>query len=90
MSVAAAVPAYENPPPEHELVTVRVGKGTKLHAMTRDGAGMCAVVGRLRMFATRSTAIVKVADGTDAVDCTACHWGLKYNPLLAFPDGRLL
>jgi hypothetical protein len=90
MSQAAAIPDYHPALPAHELVTVRVGKGTKLHAMTRDGAGMCAVVGRVRMFARGSTEIVKVEDGTDDVDCTACVWGLKYDAAFAFPEGKLL
>jgi len=90
MSQAAAIPEYQPAVPEHELVTVRIGKGTKLHAMTRDGAGMCAVVGRVRMFARGDTEIVKVDDGTDNVDCTACVWGLKYDAAFAFPGGELL
>jgi len=62
--------------PEQELVTVRVGKDTKLHAMTRDGAGMCAAVSLMRMFSSAEIEIVKVVDGTDYVDCNACIWGL--------------
>jgi len=90
MNEAAAIPEYQPATREQELVTIRIGRGTKLHAMTRDGAGMCAVVGRVRMFARRKAEIVKVADGTREVDCTACMWGLKYDRGFAFPDGKML
>ena len=76
MTATAALLRYEVATPAQELVTVRVGKDTKLHAMTRDGAGMCAAMSLLRIFSSGDTEIVKVADGTDYVDCNACIWGL--------------
>jgi len=75
--------------PAQELVTVRVGNDTRLHAMTRDGAGMCPVVNVLRTFGA-NTEIVKIADGTEAVDCNTCVWGFEYYPAFTFPDGKLL
>ena len=85
----AALVEYEPATHAQELVTVRVGSDTRLHAMTRDGAGMCPVVNVLRTFGS-NTAIVKVADGIDAVDCNTCVWGFEYYPAFAFPDGKLL
>jgi hypothetical protein len=76
--------------PESDLMTIRIGKGTKLHAMKRDGVGMCADVGLVRTFGNGNTEIVKVADGTWNVDCDACEWGLKHEGVFAFPFGKLL
>ena len=89
MSGRAALLEYKPVTHEQELVTVRVGSDTRLHAMTRDGAGMCPVVNVLRTFGS-NTAIVKVADGIDAVDCNTCVWGFEYFAAFAFPDGKLL
>jgi hypothetical protein len=88
MSATAAALEYEFATAEQKLVTVRVGKDTKLHAMTRDGAGVCAAMSLLRMFSSGDTEIVKVADGTDYVDCNACIWGLMKMTHASTPAGR--
>jgi len=88
MSATAAVLEYELAPPEQELVTVRVGKDTRLHAMTRDGTGVCAATSLPSMFSSGDTEIVKVADGTDYVDCNACIWGLMKMTHASAPAGR--
>jgi hypothetical protein len=89
MSATATVVDYRVAPPEQELVTVRVGRDTKLHAMTRDGEGICAAMSLLRMFSSGDTEIIKVADGTDYVDCNACIWCLmKLSQHASAPEGR--
>jgi hypothetical protein len=76
MSATTAPVEYKVARPEQDLVTVRVGGDTRLHAMTRDGEGVCAVMSLMRMFSSGEIEVIKVADGTDSVDCNACIWGL--------------
>jgi len=78
------------PIPECELVTVRVGNDTTRHAMKRNGSGMCAEVGLVRTFGSGSSEIVKMADGTGDVNCSACAWGIRHDGVFAFPYGKLL
>jgi hypothetical protein len=94
MAATSALVEHEVATPEREWVTVRVGKDTKLHAMRRDGAGMCAAIRLMRMFSNSDIETVKVADGTDYVDCNVCIWGLITAPQASVPEdharGRLL